>query len=392
MHRNIFPAGAAVVGIAEGRAPFQVFNRLEYQVEATANRVVFAVHARTQVIHLCNRVDRLIIEAFEGFVIISGFVVIDGEQRVSGQGATHVVPIEVSGSHTQTRAACVTGGQGFTEGKYVAVAVADNVVFRVQPQGVAFIHLFYLRLFQTDDRLLRGVGETKRESRNITAAGHIHGVSHLRGVLESHFFQPVGPFESTVVDAFQNAFRDTVGEILAVIAGFVQDFQILLGVERSGCFGQILEADVAVVLDRGFSLFPLFGRNQDYTVGGAGSVDGGRSGVFQYIDRLDVRGVQHADVAVGYTIYNIKRCRVADCSETTNRHLESFARFTALFGNVHTGSLALQGSEGIHCVQLGDVVAFDLHGSACDQFLLLYTVTDSHKLIEHVDGFLQFDV
>ena len=84
----------------------------------------------------------------------------------------------------------------------------------------------------------------------------------------------------------------------------------------------------------------------------------------------------------GHTIYNIKRCRAAVGTGTTDGNLEAVARLTRVGLNVHTRRLALQGTENLCGVHLLDIVALDLHGGTGDEFLFLHTITDDDNVLK----------
>ena len=52
--------------------------------------------------------------------------------------------------------------------------------------------------------------------------------------------------------------------------------------------GKILNADIAVITDRGLAFFAMLGGDKDDTIGTIGTIDGGSRGILQDFHRFDV--------------------------------------------------------------------------------------------------------
>ena len=65
---------------------------------------------------------------------------------------------------------------------------------------------------------------------------------------------------------------------------------VLVRIEHVGHRGHVFQSRIGVERHLDAVLVGAFGRDHDYAVGAARAVDGCRRGVFQYVDRLNVRG------------------------------------------------------------------------------------------------------
>ena len=75
-----------------------------------------------------------------------------------------------------------------------------------------------------------------------------------------------------------------------------------------------------VVVDAGLAYLTLLGGDKNDAVGGTGTIDGTRGGILQHFDALDVVGVHtlHTILVGRHAVYNIKRIRVVDGTDTTD--------------------------------------------------------------------------
>lgn len=88
--------------------------------------------------------------------------------------------------------------------------------------------------------------------------------------------------------------REPVLEIVVVDA-LVEHLDVLLRTDilAASRIGELRDAESVVDLDLRLALAALLGGDQHNAVGGARTVDGGRRGVLQHLDRLDVGQVEH---------------------------------------------------------------------------------------------------
>ena len=156
---------------------------------------------------------------------------------------------------------------------------------------------------------------------------------------------------------------------------------ILLGSQHLWQTIDILPTDVAVVGNLNPALLALFGSDKHYAIGSSGTVDGARSCILQHVNAIDVGRVEIVDVT-SHAVYNIKRCRAAVGTGTTDGDLKAVARLTGVGLDVHTRSFALQSAEHLRGVHLFDIVALDLYSGTGDEFLLLYTITDNDHILK----------
>ncbi len=110
-------------------------------------------------------------------------------------------------------------------------------------------------------------------------------------------------------------------------------------------------------VDLGIALLTSFGSNENYPVGGLRSVDGGGGGILQYLDGLDILGidvVQRRVLIVGVVVktdlnpvHNIERIvSGVDGTVSTDIDFKSGSCESAGGGHLHTGSASLQDACG----------------------------------------------
>jgi len=109
-----------------------------------------------------------------------------------------------------------------------------------------------------------------------------------------------------------------------------------LGIEDSRDFVKVLHADIAVVTDFGNAGFTSFGGNQDNAVGSTRTIDGGRSGILQDVQRFNVTRVQSVDATVGNSIYHIKRGEGSGSTDTADIHLKARTQEAVVLRDVDT--------------------------------------------------------
>ncbi len=170
------------------------------------------------------------------------------------------------------------------------------------------------------------------------------------------------------------------------------DLALLLEGERLRQVGGLAHAVVAFVGDRGLAGLGLLGRHED-NAGGTrlGAVDGGRGGILQHDDRLDVVHVERsARNAVDHPQHALARLR----SDTADRHRGSRRRVAALGDDRHARHLTLEHALGrghrtglvaLHVVEhahRGRQVGLTRGG----------TETEDHDILQHGGVLLEHDV
>ena len=178
-----------------------------------------------------------------------------------------------------------------------------------------------------------------------------------------------------------------------VDAGLVHDHHVFLGIEDFLLSPGVLPAIAAIIINGSLSLFAGAGGHEDHAVGGTCTVDGGRGGVLQDFDRLDVIGVEVVDTSIDrHSIHNVERVGVVDGADTTDLDLGSGTGLARGLGDLDTGDLALDGIVDGRGADLVEGVAVDLRdGGGYDAFLL-DTVTDHDCLVEQLGVIFQDDL
>ena len=184
-----------------------------------------------------------------------------------------------------------------------------------------------------------------------------------------------------------------VPELLSrVEARLVVERHVVDRPEEFGIAGHLLHGDIAVVFDREFSRAALFRGDQDDAVGGLVAIDGGRCGVFEHRDRLDVLRVHLVERGFE-AVDDDQRRRVVERADTA--HGDRTAVGAGLSGglrHLYAGNLALQG-EG----DVGDRAVLEVGGrdggDGAGEFLLAgRAVSDDHDVVQGEGILLEDDV
>ena len=227
-------------------------------------------------------------------------------------------------------------------------------------------------------------------------AGDVQGVVLAHRSLVVHLLDPVGAGPGTVHDRLVQLGGELRGEVhlgqAGVLAGQVVKLHVFLRVHHVGHLGQVLGAVEAVVGDDHSAFLTLLGGDEHDTVRGAGAVDGGGSRILQDVDGLDVVRVEGVDVTAGHAVDHVQRLGIADGAQTADVHLVAAARLAGILGDRDTRALALQGGEGGGGVEFREIVTLHLDRGSGEEFLLLDTVTDDHRLVQLVQVGIQDDV
>ena len=146
---------------------------------------------------------------------------------------------------------------------------------------------------------------------------------------------------------------------------FVLPEGVLVRIEHIGHRRDIFQARIGVERHFDAVLLGAFGRDHDDAVGAAGAVDGCRGGVFQYVDRLDVRRRNVGNRRDGESIHDVER-RTALCDRVApadvHRH---FGVGSAVGGeHLHAGQFTRNGFGDVVDGRADDVFGRDRrHGS-----------------------------
>ena len=295
----------------------------------------------------------------------------------------HSVPINAAGSEWTLRLRIFVV-DGFAYFQEVKIAFFHDYVVRVDAEVVA-VH-FWKFAGNSHGGFLVGVWNTYGISGTVCSSGDVDCVVLYQCIFIQHFLQPVCPFPCSVLYGLQIPFRNIGRPVVRTqsvhYTAFILHHHVLLGIEDSRDFVEVLHTDIAIVTDFGNAGFTSFGGNQDNAVGSTRTIDGGRSGILQDVQRFNVTRVQSVDATVGNSIYHIKRGEGSGSTDTADIHLKARTQEAVVLRDVDTRWLALQSAQGIHSVQLGYVFSFYLYSGAGDKFLFLYTVTDNNYFIQ----------
>ena len=127
----------------------------------------------------------------------------------------------------------------------------------------------------------------------------------------------------------------------------------------------------------------LLGRDEDYAVRGAGTVDTRRSGVLQHLDRLDVIGVQAGHFTVHAIDDNDRSVRLVDRRTAANQEHGVGTRLVVGRRYAHAADTSLQGiADGVdRCA--GEFLAVHLRNCGRDRAARLRAVADHHHVVHH---------
>ena len=136
------------------------------------------------------------------------------------------------------------------------------------------------------------------------------------------------------------------------------------------------------------TILAALGGDDDNTVGGAATVNGSGSGVFQDLDGLDVVTVEfmHAGLG-GDTVDDVQRVVVVEGSHTTDPDGGSAGRATVRT-DIHSGNTALQGFDGVVLVLFGQIVGVHRGDGTGEIGLALDRITGYHHFIQQLGVFV----
>ena len=209
----------------------------------------------------------------------------------------------------------------------------------------------------------------------VVVGAHEREVVTLHQTLLESDLGPVGIGVSVVV-LVDDALRDQVA--------FAYPGQVVFRIEGLRNVHHVVERDLRVVTDDAAAFDGLLGGDQHHTVTGLRTVDGGGSGVLEDLHALDVVRIELRDVAHAQTVDHIKRVGGGVGTVTADTHRGFGTRRTGEGDELDTGGLALEGALDIRNGTVLDVCGLDLGDGAGHVALALHTVTDDHRLRQHV--------
>ena len=117
-----------------------------------------------------------------------------------------------------------------------------------------------------------------------------------------------------------------------------------------------LLSEVCVEGDLRLACHPLFGGDDDHTIGTTCPIDGGGGGILQDVDGLDILRVDVPKTSADHSVDHHQRLRgPGDGILTADIDLEALPRLVAGFGDHHTRDLTLQGLGDVGRVGADDV-------------------------------------
>ena len=109
----------------------------------------------------------------------------------------------------------------------------------------------------------------------------------------------------------------------------------------------------------GFARFAFFGRDQNHSVGGAGTINSCGCAIFEHFNGFDIVGGKHVDAARGrHAINDEERIVVAQGIDPTDADGNVVAGCAGGLGDLYPRNLALQGLIEAQNGEFGDVFGF----------------------------------
>ena len=242
------------------------------------------------------------------------------------------------------------------------------------------------------------VAQADFRARGLAGGGDAQGVRLAQGVLFEDHAEPVGvrieigilrvefPVVGDLllrVDAVQTARRRVVVHL------FVLGLHVAHGVFVFGHAGRIVERDRIGVVHRGrFAALGAFGGDEDHAGGGAGSVDGGRGGVFQHGDILHIGRIDIADRSGGAVDDDQRRAvfHRGDAADADGG-VGAGGRIGPRHGD--SGQSPLKGVRNLAGFAGGECRAVNAGDGARKILFAHRAVADHHHVVHLVDGFAQ---
>ena len=249
--------------------------------------------------------------------------------------------------------------------------VFRDVVFEIRADRDAFVSALL------DDAVLIEVAQAERSLEGRAAARDVHGVVGDHGRPED-FVLPVG---------VPHVGCDLLGREdrrLVVDAGLlVQIGHVFVAAQHVHLLVEGLDADAAVVAHPDFALLGALRRDDHHAVGSPRTVDGRRRGVFENLHRLDVRRVDHVDVArksvddpQGFVVA-LDRVGAADAD------LDGRSGLSVELVDLHARDTSLERLRHRDVGEFVDQVALDLGHGSREVAFALYAVADYDQFIHY---------
>ena len=258
--------------------------------------------------------------------------------------------------------------------------VFRDVVFEIRADRDALVSALL------DDAVLIEVAQAERSLEGRAAARDVHGVVGDHGRPED-FVLPVG---------VPHVGCDLLGREdrrLVVDAGLlVQIGHVFVAAQHVHLLVEGLDADAAVVAHPDFALLGALRRDDHHAVGSPRTVDGRRRGVFENLHRLDVRRVDHVDVArksvddpQGFVVA-LDRVGAADAD------LDGRSGLSVELVDLHARDTSLERLRHRDVGEFVDQVALDLGHGSREVAFALYAVADYDQFVHHETALREFDV
>ena len=173
--------------------------------------------------------------------------------------------------------------------------------------------------------------------------------------------------------------------------GGPEDLAEAFGIQHLEPAGLFLQLQGRVEVDLHPAFLAPVGGDDDDTVRGAGTIDGGGGGILQDLDGFDVGGVDVLDAhRGGHAVHDVQRVGVVQRTDTADADAGLRSRVAGRV-DVHAGDAALEGGHHVE----GRTVLDILHGNDRDGTgevaLALGRVTDHDHLVQHLVIFLEHD-
>ena len=178
-------------------------------------------------------------------------------------------------------------------------------------------------------------------------------------------------------------------------AGRVLEVDVLFGFHHLRVMAQGAPGELIIVEDTSvLGLRAALGGDEDDTVTGLRTIDGGGSGVLQDLHGLDHGRIQVLDVVHFQAIHDQERAEAGTAvgGDTADADMGLFTRSARIGIDLDTGGLALQGGGGIGGGTVHQFLGTDGRHRTGEVALALDTVADDHGLIQEFGVLLQDDL
>ena len=157
--------------------------------------------------------------------------------------------------------------------------------------------------------------------------------------------------------------------------------------------GYCLQGGVVVQVDGHLAVLTLLRGDDDHAVGGTRTIDTGRRGILQHLNRLDVGRVQRVQVLRrGHTVDDVERVAGVHRTHTAHADGRTATARGSIGHDVDTGQLALHGVQHVRiALRDGTFHVHHRHGT-CQVGLALYLITRDDHLGEFLGVVAHGDV